>query len=110
MNLKPYIAKQELLEQYRTNLHKLDIRIAAEGGYIHAPLNIQNQYDDTKSHIERLEQEIQQIELRMIEEIPTLKEVIRKKISAYNICCLIKKSCKKNCQCIKHFSLGLGQY
>jgi uncharacterized protein YgiM (DUF1202 family) len=73
MKIKSYIAKQELLEQYRTNLHKLDIRIASEGGYIHAPLNIQNQYDQVKANVELLEVEIEQIELDILNGMSIIK-------------------------------------
>jgi hypothetical protein len=54
-------AKQELLRQYRANLEKLERRIAKEGGYNYAPLNIQNQYDETLEEIIRIEKEIESI-------------------------------------------------
>jgi hypothetical protein len=77
MNLESYIAKQKQLEQYRTNLDWLDERIANEGGEPYAPISVRNQRREILGCIERLEREIQQIELRMIEEIPSIRDAFK---------------------------------
>ncbi len=50
---------QELLNQYRRNLHRLEMQIASHGGEMSAPLHLLNQRDETQKKIAELEAKAQ---------------------------------------------------
>ena len=86
MNLQIYVDKQTLLAEYQNTLQKIEVTQSKYGGYDYSPLEYRNQHDDVSKKIEKLQQDIFEIEMRMIEEIPTIQEYIRNKnkmIEAY---------------------------